>query len=192
MSVGANVFVPVWNLRRESGVHAMGYKIPRFPNKPQGLPVFFQKSLWGQLRSPQSGRQDETVRSLPWAPKIQHFQTSLIACLVFVTSVCGDKCVRPSLKDKTRKSGPCHGLRKSNISKQHFHTSLRDCLVFFRTGCGDKCFRPSPGPKPRKRGPCHGLRKSNISQPASEPALFFQSWVRGQMCSPKSRAETRK
>ena len=101
--VGTKVVAPVWDPRRESEVPAMGYENQTFPNKPQSLPCFFQKGVWGQKLSPQSGTQDEKVRSLPWATKIKHFQTSFRACLVFFRNGCGDKCFRPSLGPKTRK-----------------------------------------------------------------------------------------
>ena len=97
MGVGTNVFAPVWETRRESEVPALGYENQTFPNKLQSLPCFFQKWVWGQMFSAQSGTQDEKVSSLPWATKIQHFQTSLRACLVFFRNGCGDKCLSPNL-----------------------------------------------------------------------------------------------
>ena len=95
---GTNCFAAVWETRRESEVPAIGYENLTFPNKLQSLPGFRQKWVWGQMFSPQSGRQDRNVRSLPWATKIKHFQTSLTACLVFFGKGCGDKTSRPSLE----------------------------------------------------------------------------------------------
>ena len=95
---GTNCFAAVWETRRESEVPAIGYENLTFPNKLQSLPGFRQKWVWGQMFSPQSGRQDRNVRSLLWATKIQHFQTSLTACLVFFRNGCGDKTSHPSLE----------------------------------------------------------------------------------------------
>ena len=98
-----NVFAPVRDPRRESKVPAMAHENSELSDRPQNRPCLFQKLVWAPMFSARSWTQHKKVSSLPWATKIQHFQTSFRARLVFFRSGRGHNCFREGLGHNTRK-----------------------------------------------------------------------------------------
>ena len=103
MGAVTNVFAPVRDPRRESKVPAMARENSELSDRPQNRPCLFQKLVWAPMFSARSWTQHKKVSSLPWATKIQHFQTSFRARLVFSRSGRGHNCFRKGLGHNTRK-----------------------------------------------------------------------------------------
>ena len=87
MDVKTEALGQVLDTRQESEVPVMGYENQTFSKQVAEPALFFQPGVWGQMCSPQSGTQDEKVRSRSWATKIQYFQTSLRARLGFFSEM---------------------------------------------------------------------------------------------------------